>query len=105
MRIACSLDLITVFRAQAMRAFIEANFKMMDIDGDGLVGVNEFRYNCIQRIATDDIQVVDEAFNQLLNVSYEWTLSRFLLHDNLSALLSTHPVNWKSFARSLFVSR
>lgn len=54
-----------------MRAFIEANFKMMDIDGDGLVGVNEFRYNCIQRIATDEIAVVDEAFNQLLNVSYE----------------------------------
>jgi hypothetical protein len=52
-----------------MRAFIEANFKMMDLDGDGCIGLAEFRYNCIQRIATDDIKIVDDAFNQLLNVS------------------------------------
>lgn len=52
-----------------MRAFIEANFKMIDVDSDGLIGVQEFRYNCIQRLATDDIKVVDDAFNQLLNVS------------------------------------
>lgn len=36
----------------------------------GVIGVEEFRYNCIQRIATDDIKVVDEAFNNLLNVSF-----------------------------------
>lgn len=42
---------------------------MIDIDGDGVVGVNEFRYNCIQRLATDDIKVVDEAYDQLVNVS------------------------------------
>lgn len=52
-----------------MRAFIEANFKMMDVNSDGVIGLEEFRYNCIQRIATDDIKVVDEAFNSLLNVS------------------------------------
>lgn len=61
-----------------MKAFIEANFKMIDIDGDGVVGVNEFRYNCIQRLATDDIKVVDEAYNQLVNVSEVPTQ----LHDN-----------------------
>ena len=52
-----------------MRAFIEANFKMMDVNSDGVIGLEEFRYNCIQRIATDDIKIVDEAFNSLLNVS------------------------------------
>lgn len=36
----------------------------------GVIGVEEFRYNCIQRIATDEIKVVDEAFNNLLNVSF-----------------------------------
>jgi hypothetical protein len=62
-------NLITSFH-QAMRAFIEANFKMMDVNSDGVIGLEEFRYNCIQRIATDDIKTVDDAFNALLNVSY-----------------------------------
>lgn len=52
-----------------MKAFIEANFKMLDINGDGVVSAEEYRYNCITRIAVDDIQVVDEAFNKMLNVS------------------------------------
>lgn len=51
-----------------MKAFIEANFKMLDIDGDGIVGAKEYRYNCITRIATDNIEVIDEAFNKLLDV-------------------------------------
>lgn len=53
-----------------MKAFIEANFKMIDIDGDGIVGAKEFRYNCITRIAVENIQVVDDAFNKLLDVSF-----------------------------------
>lgn len=52
-----------------MKAFIEANFKMLDINGDGVVSAEEYRYNCITRIAVDDIQIVDEAFNKMLNVS------------------------------------
>lgn len=51
-----------------MKAFIETNFKMMDFDGDGIVGAKEFRYNCITRIAVENIQVVDEAFDKLLDV-------------------------------------
>lgn len=54
-----------------MKAFIEANFKMVDLNGDGIISGEEFRYNCITRIAVDDIKVVDEAFNRLLNVSPE----------------------------------
>lgn len=52
-----------------MKAFIEANFKMIDLSGDGIVNSKEFRYNCITRIAVDNIQVVDDAFNALLDVS------------------------------------
>lgn len=51
-----------------MTAFIEANFRMMDGDGDDLVSKNEFRYNCISRVAVDDVKVIDEAFEKLLNV-------------------------------------
>lgn len=52
-----------------MKAFIEANFKMMDADGDDLVSRNEFRYNCISRCAVDDVKIIDDAFEKLLNVS------------------------------------
>lgn len=52
---------------QTMKAFIEANFKMVDLNGDGIISGEEFRYNCITRIAVDDIKVVDDAFNRLLN--------------------------------------
>lgn len=51
-----------------MKAFIEANFNMIDFDGDGVIGAKEFRYNCITRIAVENIQVVDDAFNKLLDV-------------------------------------
>lgn len=62
------------FPLQAMRAFIEANFKMMDINADGVIGIEEFRYTCIQRLAVADIKVVDDAFNLLLNVSIVYYL-------------------------------
>lgn len=52
-----------------MKAFIEANFKMIDIDNDGIIGAKEYRYNCITRIAIEDIQVVDDAFDKLLDVN------------------------------------
>jgi Ca2+-binding EF-hand superfamily protein len=52
-----------------MKAFIEANFKMIDLNGDGIINAEEFRYNCITRIAVDEIKVVDDSFNTLLNVS------------------------------------
>uniref|UniRef100_A0A1B0GQ45 Uncharacterized protein n=1 Tax=Phlebotomus papatasi TaxID=29031 RepID=A0A1B0GQ45_PHLPP len=54
--------------SKAMKAFIEANFKMIDLNSDGIINLEEYRYNCITRIAVDDIKVVDEGFNRLLNV-------------------------------------
>lgn len=59
-----------------MKAFIEANFKMVDLNGDGIISGEEFRYNCITRIAVDDIKVVDEAFNRLMNVSQDQVIHR-----------------------------
>lgn len=53
-----------------MKAFIEANYKMIDINGDGVINKQEFCYNCITRIAVDNVQVVYDAFDSLLNVSY-----------------------------------
>lgn len=42
---------------------------MIDIDSDGVIGAKEYRYNCITRIAVDNIQTVDDAFNKLLDVN------------------------------------
>lgn len=53
-----------------MKAFIDTNFKMIDTNGDGVVNKHEFCFNCITRIAVDNAQVVYDAFDSLLNVSY-----------------------------------
>lgn len=52
-----------------MKAFIETTFRMIDIDGDGLVGQPEFTLNCIARIAVDDVKLIQNAYQSLLNVS------------------------------------
>ncbi|KXJ70436.1 hypothetical protein RP20_CCG023642 [Aedes albopictus] len=52
---------------QAMKAFIDAHYQMMDINNDGLVSIEEYRYNCISRIAMDDIKKVDDSYNQLVS--------------------------------------
>lgn len=53
---------------QAMKAFIETTFRMIDVDGDGVVGQTEFVLNCITRIAVDDVKLIQEAYQKLLNV-------------------------------------
>lgn len=52
---------------KAMKAFIEAHYKLMDINNDGLVSIEEYRYNCITRIAIDDIKLVDDSYNSLVS--------------------------------------
>lgn len=54
-----------------MKAFIETNFRMIDINSDGIIGIEEYRYDCVQRMAVEDIKAIDDAFNSLLNVSIE----------------------------------
>lgn len=54
---------------QTMKMFIDSNFKMVDLNDDGIIDADEYRYNCITKFPIDDIEVVDEAFNNMLNVS------------------------------------
>jgi Ca2+-binding EF-hand superfamily protein len=50
-----------------MKALIEEQFHTVDVDGDGTVGIDEFRLDCIHRQAYTTIEVVDDAFNKLMN--------------------------------------
>merc|ERR1711909_184161 len=49
------------------KAFIENQFKAVDIDGDGTVGLNEYRQDVITRGAFVDGAEIDDAFNKLVN--------------------------------------
>jgi len=51
----------------SIRAMIEEQFKTVDINGDGSVGLDEFRLDCVNRMAYLSIDVVDDAFNKLCN--------------------------------------
>lgn len=42
---------------------------MVDLNDDGIIDADEYRYNCITKFPIDDIEIVDEAFNNMLNVS------------------------------------
>jgi len=52
---------------QSMKMFIAAKFKTIDVNGDGSVGLDEFRLDCVNRMAYLSIDVVDDAFNKLCN--------------------------------------
>lgn len=51
----------------AFKAFIVEAFKSIDVDGDGSVGLTEFRVDCVNRMAYKSIGDLDAAYNKLLN--------------------------------------
>nr|XP_012153804.1 PREDICTED: LOW QUALITY PROTEIN: sarcoplasmic calcium-binding protein 1 [Megachile rotundata] len=71
---------------QAMKMFIDSHFKIVDLNGtkhsysclitknaslnlsdDGVIAADEFRYNCVTRIPVDNVNILDEAYQNLLN--------------------------------------
>jgi hypothetical protein len=51
----------------AFKAFIDQYFRSIDVDGDGSVGLTEFRVDCVNRMAYKSIADLDAAYNKLLN--------------------------------------
>jgi len=51
----------------AFKFFIDAQFRTIDVDGDGSVGLTEFRVDCVNRMAYKDIKELDAAYEKLLN--------------------------------------
>ncbi|XP_017762274.1 PREDICTED: sarcoplasmic calcium-binding protein 1 isoform X1 [Eufriesea mexicana] len=74
---------------QAMKMFIDSHFKIVDLNGreinctafcfkriidillsfldDGVIAADEFRYNCVTRIPVNNVNILDEAYQNLLN--------------------------------------
>jgi len=50
----------------AFKTFISNQFKSIDINGDGMVGLDEYRLDCITRSAFVDVQEIDDAYNKLV---------------------------------------
>merc|ERR1711931_600492 len=50
----------------AFKSFIANQFKTIDVNGDGMVGVDEYRLDCITRSAFADIQEIDDAYDKLV---------------------------------------
>jgi len=51
----------------AFKTFISTMFKTIDVNGDGLVGIDEYRLDCVSRAAFSDIKEIDDAYNSLLS--------------------------------------
>jgi Ca2+-binding EF-hand superfamily protein len=51
----------------AFKTFIAGFFRTIDVDGDGSVGLSEFRVDCVNRMAYKTIKELDDSFDKLLN--------------------------------------
>merc|ERR1712198_5630 len=61
---------------EAFKFFIEAQFRTIDVDGDGSIGLEEYRYDCVNRMPVKSVEVLDEAFSKI-SLDGDLTLPRY----------------------------
>jgi len=73
-----------------LKTFIGAMFKTIDIDGDGNIGIEEYRQDCVKRMAYSNIKDLDDAYNKLAAgcpdgitlASYQELYAGFIANEN-----------------------
>merc|ERR1712027_128215 len=50
---------------EAFKFWINCSFRTIDVDGDGNIGIEEYRQDCVKRMAYSDIKQLDDAYNKL----------------------------------------
>jgi hypothetical protein len=50
----------------AFKFFIDSCFRTIDVDGDGSIGIGEYRSDCVQRMAYKTIEELDASYNKLV---------------------------------------
>jgi len=81
---------------KAFKLFITIAFKTIDINGDGIIGLDEYRMDAVTRFAFNDIRPIDDAYNKLvteadkkiggLNLArYEELFAEFLTTSDVNA--------------------
>lgn len=63
-------NITSIFCNNYYKPFLDSNFKMVDINDDGIIDADEYRFSCITKYPIDDVDVVDDAFKSLLNVNF-----------------------------------
>jgi len=51
----------------AFKFFIDSSFRTIDVDGDGSIGPDEYRLDCVNRMAYLSVKELDDAYEKLLN--------------------------------------
>ncbi|CAG0890559.1 unnamed protein product [Darwinula stevensoni] len=50
---------------QALKMFVDSRFKTIDLNDDGVIDLSEFRIDCVQRMAYEFIEEIDDAFEAI----------------------------------------
>merc|ERR1711981_87936 len=75
---------------EAFKFWINCSFRTIDVDGDGSIGIEEYRQDCVKRMAYSNIKDLDDAYNKLAGgapegitlASYQELYAGFIANEN-----------------------